>query len=205
MALSVVDLLEAFIAEHGRIGGPFETPEMFFKALDRFLDDPRAREAVAEAWWDKGIHHAHRAHVVQAAEQSFEQIDRELTSSLNLHDLPHGISDEAQARQIIDGQLRNVELCTRDLNFQAFSQPVRSFIPAVVERAIAVIVPTLSMLSPELLANWTPRDYRRLHVIAGRLSIIGKPVPLEDLWEVRTHIFPRLQEALFSSPRRSTT
>jgi hypothetical protein len=61
------------------------------------------------------------------------------------------------------------------------------------------------MLSPELLANWTPRDYRRLHVIAGRLSIIGKPVPLEDLWEVRTHIFPRLQEALFSSPRRSTT
>lgn len=56
MTLSVVDLLEAFIAEHSRIGGPFETPEMFFKALDRFLDDPRAREAVVEAWWDKGIH-----------------------------------------------------------------------------------------------------------------------------------------------------
>lgn len=204
MPLAVVDLLEAFIAQHGRIGGPFETPEMFFKALDRFLDDPQAREAVIEAWWDKGIHQAHRSNVVQAASDSFQRINRNLLENLNLRDLPHSIDDDTHARQVIDAQLRNVELCTRDLNLQAFSQPAKSFIPAVVERAITVIVPALSMVSPEVLANWPSRDYRRLHVVAGRLSILGKPTPLEDLWEVRTHIFPRLREALFSSSNRPT-
>lgn len=196
MALSVVDLLEDFVAEHGRIGGPFESPEMFFKALEQFLRSPMAREAVAEAWWDKGIHHAHRSHVVHTAREAFDSINNDLAAALNLDHPPHGIRDEAHARRVIADQLHTVELATQGMRYEDFCHPGRAYVPAAVERAIAVIVQALSLLPPDVLGAWTPKDYRRLHVIGGRLSVIGKPVPLEDLWEVRTHIFPRLGETV---------
>lgn len=195
MRLTVVELLEHFVSEHGRIGGPYESPQMFFVALEKFLQNGQAKNAVELAWWDGGIHGTRKDSTTRMAEDAFTSLNEDLLADKSLGEGPFGLSDEREAAEIILSHLDTVENAIQGMTLDRFRSSPARHIPLVVARAVEVIASILRV-TPSLATKLNVNDYKRLQLLAGRLSVLGKALPVDDLWEVRSHVFPSITHAL---------
>ena len=196
MTIIVVDLLKKFIAEQ-KLGGPFDSADMFFGAMQDFLDDERARTTIGDAWFTRLVEERlDNEEEGIPAEEVFASLRERSEQRLRVltREECRGITSDVQAIAILLAQMDAVADCLGGQDYDAFLS--HRHMQMVVERAVQVVATVLRILPFEITSKLDGEGCRRLQDAAGRIGFIGQPVPREELWEIAITILPPLKGAL---------
>ena len=195
MAITVVDLLRNFIGQQAKLGGPFDSPDAFFGAMQEFIESKKARRVVADAWFERGIDLATRTRTLRSADDVFEILRKrsEQAVRVRIRKECSGITSNEQAIGIIVRHIDGAVGCTCGLQYQTFTS--HHHMQATAERAIQVVATVLRFLPARVTDKLRASDCEKLQNIAERISFVSKPVPRKDLWMALTQIFPRIEKA----------
>jgi hypothetical protein len=199
MTLIVVDLLRSFINQQAKLGGPFDTPEAFYAAMQEFLNDDDARHAIDAAWLKHKIDQSlNSTGPFYTHEEAFARIKQRTDQQLEvqMREVTRGITSDRQAIDILLGYIDDVHSCMGGLEFDTFSSIGLRYMRLVVERAIQAVSQTLWVLPLAITDTLDQADLKRLKALAERIPTISEPVPPVELWEAVEGIFPRLEKVL---------
>jgi len=205
--LIVVDLLQEFIAQQTKMGGPFDTPDLFFAALKLFLQDENAKELIRNAWLGQMFELGSESLKQDGgtpAEEVFAKIRKRIDDAVALRVRRDclNIKDDDQAIKLIITYIEGLHELSPTISFDAFS--THQGAQAAVERALQVLADIVRALTPATTAKLKPEHVKALQELSARLHDLGRPIPVEELWNAYTVVLIGIEESLTGKkPERS--